>query len=207
MKQLKATLGPAVAIFCMLVIVFNFSGCSKDFFPRAPKDEVITEEVQKPNHPQFLSYGKVLPSLKKTILVSKYFSEEDGGTLRLKYKIDTETGDVHVNIKLKIHQNSLPGDAEICMSVDNEQFLADLDILFGPAGLDFIEPADLDVTVDGIDLSGTDASAIDVYYYDPETDQWNPMNSKKVTVDVDKGTIKVQKAELPHFSRYALCKG
>jgi len=33
------------------------------------------------------------------------------------------------------------------------------------------------------------------------------MNSKKVTVDVDKGKIQVQKAELPHFSRYALCKG
>ncbi|MBC8186199.1 hypothetical protein H8E88_34380 [candidate division KSB1 bacterium] len=206
MKKLKASLGPAVAIICLLVIAFIFNGCSKDFFPRAAEDEVITDEVKKPFNLQFLSYGKVLPSLKKTILVSKFISEDEGGILHLQYKIETETGDVHVNMKLKVHKNSLPDDAEICMSIDDEQFLGDLDIVFGPHGTDFTEPADLDISVDGLDLSGEDASSIDIYYYDEANDDWIPMNSQSVKVDADKGKIKVQQAELPHFSRYALCK-
>ncbi len=206
MRRSKATLGPAIAILCMLVIAISFTGCSKNFFPRAPEVETITDDVKKPNNLQFLSYGKVLPSLKKTILVSKFISEDEGGLLHLQYKIDTETGVVNVHMKLKVHKNSLPGDTEICMSVDDEQFLADLDIVFGPHGTDFSEPADLDISVDGLDLSGDDASSIDIYYYDETINDWLKMDSKSVSVDTDKGKIKVQQAELPHFSRYALCK-
>ena len=206
MRQMKATLGPAVAIIFMLVIAFTIGGCSKNFLPRAPETDLVTENVKKPANLQFLSYGKVLPSLKKTILVTKFIEDDEGGILHLQYKIDTETGDVHVNIKLKIHKNSLPDDVEICMSVDDEQFLADLDIVFGPHGIDFNEPADLDISVDGIDLSTTDASTIDIYYYDEDINDWIKMNSQAVKVDADKGKIKVQSAELPHFSRYALCK-
>jgi hypothetical protein len=207
MKQLKATLGPAVAIICLLVIVANFSGCSKDFFPRAAKDDLVTEELAKPNTPKFLSYGKVLPSLKKTITVTKYVDEDGGGVLQLQYKIDTETGQVKVRIKLKIHRDSIEDDAEICMTVDDETFLADLDVLFGPSGLDFERPADLDVDIDNIDLTGVDPSNVNLYYENKETGEWEIMNCKKVQVDVENGTIKVQKGELPHFSRYALCKG
>ena len=204
MKTSKSTL---VVILLILAIVFSFSSCSKDFFPRAAKDDLVTQELAKPNTPEFLSYGKVLPSLKKTITVTKYIDEDGGGVLQLQYKIDTETGQVKVRIKLKIHRDSIDDDAEICMTVDDETFLADLDVLFGPSGLDFERPADLDVDIDNIDLTGVDPSNVNLYYENKETGDWEIMNCKKVQVDVENGKIKVQKGELPHFSRYALCKG
>jgi hypothetical protein len=203
---MKTSKGSLVVILFILIIVFSFSSCSKDFFPRAAKENLITEELTKPNNVQFLSYGKVLPSLKKTIVVTKYIDEDGGGVLQLQYKIDTETGQVKVKIKLKIHKDSIDDDAEISMSVDDETFLADLDVLFGPSGLDFERPADLDVDIDNIDLTGIDPSAIHLYYENKLTGDWEIMDCKKVTVDVENGKIKVTKGELPHFSRYALCK-
>ncbi len=189
----------------ILVIIFSFSSCSKDFFPRAPNDDLITEEITKPNNIQFLSYGKVLPSLKKTIVVTEYIESDEGGKLKLKYKIDTETGEVEVEIQLKIQKNSIPSDSEFSMSVDDKTFLVDLDILFGPHGAAFSEPAQLDVKIEGIDLSGVDPSAIYVYY-EKSQGEWEKMDCKKVKVDIEKGKIEVKKGELHHFSRYALSK-
>ena len=202
---MKTSKDSLVVILFILIIVFSFSSCSKDFFPRAAKDNLITEELTKPNNVQFLSYGKVLPSLKKTITVTKYIDEDGGGVLKIKYKIDTETGEVRVKIKLRIRRESITDDAEISMTVDDQQFLADFDILFGPGGLNFERPALLNVDIDDIDLTGVDPATIYVYY-EKSQNVWEKMDCKKVTVDVENGKITVKRGELPHFSRYALCK-
>jgi len=206
MKSLKSNFASAGAML-LLTILISLLACSKEFNPRTPQDEALSEAIQKPNDLQILSYGKVLPSLKKTIVVSEYFEEDDGGHLRLRYKIDTETGDVFVNINLKIQRNSLSSDAEISMTLDDQTFLADLDLLFGPSGLDFLKPALIDVYIDGIDLTDVDPSSINIYYYDATNNDWIKMKSRKVEVDIERSKIKVDRGELPHFSRYALCKG
>jgi hypothetical protein len=193
-KRIAATV---VTALLTVGLALNFSGCSKE----NALGPII--ENEKPDF-NILSFGNVQNSLKKTIKVSKNIKKAYGGTLYLSDEFETDDEEVDVDIRLKIHPNSIPADDEFLMSIDSDQFLANLDVVFGPHGMKFSKPAELTINIQGLDLSGLDLNTIQVYYDNQDTGQWEMMECDEISIDIDNGEIEVINAKLPHFSRYAL---
>lgn len=116
------------------------------------------------------------------MLVTQY----DGGPFGL----------VRIDSKLEIMQNAFDGTKEISTTCFPEDGL----VQFGPAGLFDI---DLEYTLvfEGLDLSGIDPDKVKFCYVDSKGRVVETQNLG-VTVDISAGKIKVDKAYLPHFSRY-----
>ncbi len=182
--------------FTITFLALNLTSCSQDMLPVSP-----SENSSKSANLEFLSFGKTSQSLQKIINDSKYIKRKKGGTLHIEYC----AGKLKIDVKLKIHRKSIQVDTEFLMSIDSDQFVANLDVVFGPHGTQFSKFADLDIKVEGLDLSGFDFdSNMDVYYDNEESGQWEKMETDRIKVDYKKGKIEVKKAKLPHFSRYAL---
>lgn len=182
--------------FVALLLALNLTSCSQETLPVNPS----ANDLQSGNL-EFLSFGTSSQSLQKKIIQSEFIERKKGGTLHLKYKTD----DLKIDIKLKIHKDSIQDDSKFLMNIDSEQFLANLDVVFGPHGTQFSIPADLNIEVEGLDLSELNSEeTIDVYYDNQEAGQWEKMVSEDIKIDFKKGKIKIKKAKLPHFSRYAV---
>ncbi len=110
---------------------------------------------------------------------------------------------VEAKLTLKMFSETIREDAELVMSLDDQILVANVDVTFSPDGITFSSPALLNIEAKNLDLSGIDADHINVYYDNPETGEWELMNSYDVIVKVDEGYVKIMDAELPHFSRYA----
>ncbi|MBC8183146.1 hypothetical protein H8E88_18740 [candidate division KSB1 bacterium] len=207
MKMSKNTLSSILVFFCILTIVFSFNSCSKDFFPRAPEDDLVTDELQKPtgieeDDSQIISFGDVIPSLKKVVTVNKKINANKGGSLSLEHEIKTRTGKVEVEMMLTIKPNALSKNTKIKMRLDTKKAI----FIFNPDGTQFSTPAIFDVKVSGLKLTSSTGRKIDIYYYNEDTGEWEKVKREAVIVDDTRGLIIVKGAQLPHFSRYALSK-
>ncbi len=102
----------------------------------------------------------------------------------------------------------LPGavveDVDISINTDDELLMGDVYLTFGPHGTVFNPPAILDIDAFGLDLSEIDPEAVNVFYDNAETGQWELMQSTDIIINQAQGYIKVMGALLPHFSRYAI---
>jgi hypothetical protein len=215
MNTLKNILSFATIIIVALSTMIYFTGCEKFNSPLEPGKEINKEqfiETSTGQQLQVLTFGELKPALKKGRRISKFIERDKGGTLKLKFKVEKiDGGKIEVDVKLRVHKNSIQQDSELLMSLDDEQFFADLDVLFGPHGIQFSEPADLDIKIDLKDtnLEGINPDEVSVYY-DNDGKGWEKMDCKEIKIKVDENGIKkieVKKGKLPHFSRYALCKG
>ncbi len=72
---------------------------------------------------------------------------------------------------------------------------------FEPHVPQFNIPAEYDLEISGLDLSGVNASKV-VFVYQATNGDIETVEYKKMDVDVEKGELKIQKALLPHFSRF-----
>ncbi len=109
-----------------------------------------------------------------------------------------------VSASLRVLAGAVTEDAELTMTMDDEVVLANLEVVFGPHGTQFDPPAILNIEASGLDLFDVDPASINVYYDNPETGQWEVMPSDSVIVHQNEGYVRVIRARLPHFSRYAL---
>ena len=75
---------------------------------------------------------------------------------------------------------------------------------FQPHGIIFSQPAILNLEALGVDFSGVNPDDVDIFYDNPATGQWEPMQRDDIIVDVNLGRIQVINARLDHFSRYAI---
>jgi hypothetical protein len=226
-----------ISLLAVFSLIIYFSGCSSEMNPlgpdlskthQKPDNQPGFETVQidegsvlefKPiqNGPlagmEILSFGDVVPHLMKSLNARSKISYEKGGKLKIDTKvpilIDNETVDMDLKVELKIKKKTIDRDsADVSMALDSDQFLSDLDVLFGPHGLNFSEPAELKIHVKHIDLRKLGSTDLFVYYYNEVSCAWEKMEVKKIHIKKEKdGEIRVEKAKLPHFSRYALIKG
>ena len=154
---------------------------------------------------QFVSLGKGNFSLNKIIEVSEWVTRKDGGELILEYKGEEHNnGDVYVKITLKVFPETVREDTKITLSLDDQVLLANVDIVFGPNGTTFNQPALLNIEAKGLDVSGFDPSKIDLYYDIPDIDEWEKMETKEVIVKPEEGYVKTIDGKIHHFSRYAV---
>ena len=124
-----------------------------------------------------------------------------GGTLELEHTGDNK---LHISLSLKILSGTISRDAQVSISLDDTQFLVNLDVVFSPHGVTFSQPAILNIEAEGLDLGGINPDVLDIYYDNQEKGQWEPMPRDQIKVDVNGGKIVVKNARLPHFSRYAV---
>ncbi len=153
---------------------------------------------------KFVKFPSNRATLQKIIAASQWIEAAYGGRVKLRYDADFDTLNYEVEISLDIAAGAMSQDAAISLAIDDVDFASYLDVYFEPHGTVFSTPAILNLKVDDLDLSGFDVSTLDIYYDNPETGQWEPMERDTVLVDPARGRVKVVNARLPHFSRYAL---
>ena len=107
-------------------------------------------------------------------------------------------------VSLEVIPGAVSEDAELSISLDDEELVGDVYLTFGPHGTIFDPPALLNIEASGLDLSAGDPSTIDIFYDNQNTGEWEPMPREALIVDQNEGYINVINAQLPHFSRYAV---
>lgn len=191
-----------------LLIFVALTGCDSGNFPFAPETRIVAPQTISYDDFQPLKYDNVHLTLAAPVTVTADVTVRSGGMLMLNFKAGhSDLGDLDVIAKLKIPPDAVPSDMELAMAIDPDQFMSNMDVVFGPHGLEFTTPALLDIDVGGVDLTCVNIDLISVYYDNTDTSQWEKMDYKKLIINVDKGTIRLKDAKLPHFSRYALSKG
>jgi hypothetical protein len=75
---------------------------------------------------------------------------------------------------------------------------------FGPH-YTFNEPLEYTLELKGVDLTGIDPDSID-FVYQGEDGTVYQCEYKSIEVKLNEGKVKVEKAKLPHFSRYGFVK-
>ncbi|MFQ5754362.1 MAG: hypothetical protein ACE5HI_20470, partial [bacterium] len=176
-------------------LALNFNACSK----QSPLQADL-EKVEPQNQFRILPLGFTNNSLQKVTTVSKWITVQNGGFLTLQH---TGNG-ISVNSALYILPGTISQDAEVSLSLDDEQFIGSLDLVFEPHGITFSQPALLTIVASGLDLSGYDPTKLDIYYYDEDTGAWEKMQRDAFIAEPYTGSVIVQNARLPHFSRYAI---
>lgn len=111
-----------------------------------------------------------------------------------------------VKVTLTIPLGALSNDAEISLSMSTTEIFGGAYVNFEPHGTVFNQPAILNLTAFGVDFTGVDTKAVDFYYDNTDTGQWEKMQRDDVRINLAKRKIRVINALLPHFSRYALAR-
>lgn len=159
-----------------LVLLFVVVGCSDNPVVSKPKGEprLLTRAID-------LNSG--ISQSTTDYHVSKLISAQSGGVVSL------------LDVQLIVPPAALANDVTFDITIpDITVFFNE----FGPSGLTFMKPVTVIMSYRNADLSGVDESTIRIGYYNPNTDTFEDM-----LCEVDHFN-KVVKAQLHHFSAYAL---
>ncbi len=163
------------------------------------KVEII--EIKLPGFGRFALYPP--PSQDMLLETTGYVTYKDGGVLMIEYKGEEHNnGNVYVKSTFKVYQESISEDAELRLGMGEGLLNGDVDANFQPHGITFSGDAELTIEAKNIDLSGVDASTVGLYYV--SDGQWEKMQAANITVNKGEGYLKIDKAKIPHFSRYAV---
>lgn len=198
MKSMITLLIISVTFISILV----FSGCEK----QSPVSSITPteQEVQnttKDNGLQILAIGDQGNSFNKVTTSAKWISAFWGGLVKLDHYGDNN---LRIFTRLYIWPQTMNESAEISLTIDDQQFAGNVDVVFEPHGITFSQPALLNIYAYGLDLSGVDPNSLNIYYDNPDTGQWELMQRDGFYVFPSLGTIYVINAKIPHFSRYAI---
>jgi hypothetical protein len=175
-----------------------FFGCNQD-------SEIISPEVTSAEKDKYLESVDWItlpsPSGGNGNFITFTNSELINGQLGGEVKLVTEYsggphGIVKIDSKLEIKQNSFPGIVEISTTCVPEEGLVE----FGPP---MVFDKDLEYTLvyEGIDLTGVNPETVKFCYIARDGSIVETENLG-IDVDIEAGKIKVDKAFIPHFSRY-----
>jgi len=174
--------------------------------PLAPELNVAQNKVVK-KAINILSIGGDSRSLSKVTTVSEWITIEEGGSLELRHQnvlLSNEWETLRIDAKLEILKNTISEDADVSLTIDDLQFVGNMDVTFAPHGTTFSEPALLNIKARGLELNGVDPYSLKLYYDNQETGEWEEMEYEEFKYDYENGRIEFKKAQLPHFSRYAV---
>jgi len=203
MKNLKKIISTLTSAALLAGLAIHFNACTEKS-PMSSQDNQAAETQGL----KILKIGDGVTRLNKIVTASQYVTQKGGGELIIDYKgYEHNNGNVTVKMTLKVFNGTISQDAELMMSLDDQGLLGNVDVTFSPHGITFSRPARLDIEAKNLDLSGVNPDDINIYYDNPETGQWEVMQSYAVIVNEANGYIKVIDAKLPHFSRYAISAG
>jgi len=120
------------------------------------------------------------------------FEEDDLDIL----EYDEESGFI---VSLQVLPHSVKDTTELSLIMDKMSF----NMEFGPPGTVFVNPALLSIIAVNLNLEKVNLETLAIYYHNPETGQWQKIDSENVVVDKEHGFLRIRDAQIPHFSRYA----
>ena len=187
----------SIAVLLVLFVV----GCSEQLSINEPV--LSSNQTSEPN-------WVALPQPEGLIVNTLYSDTEeidgdDGGYLRVStgyrsryswYSSDRYNSDVTIYVKAYFPDHSFDGSKDITMIVDDETCT----VTFSPHMV-FDKPVVFNAKFTGVDLSNINTSNIRfAYIADNGTVEYAPNDG--IIVDKSSGTIEVNNARIPHFSRY-----
>jgi hypothetical protein len=191
--------GLTLVIFVAIIT----TGCMHDNSMNTTTDVSSDNILQTSNGPvQVLSMGESGLTLDKVTSVTKFIRAAQGGTVYLSH--NNPRNRMTAEITLQILPKALDKNKNISITLDDEDFVGNMDVVFGAHGTVFAKPAILNVYANGLDFSGVDVAALQIYYYEPDTGSWEPMQAEFIGADAARGEMKIINAQIPHFSRYAV---
>ena len=175
----------------LLLLVLFFLGCT----------DTPTSPIEGDNH----SYQLIkLPpkaglSIETSFSKTKTIDGDIGGEIRIKEDYEAENGEtIKIDVRLKVDMHAFEGIVEITLTVDDEFAAAS----FSPAMV-FDIPVELDMKFEGLDLEELNLTNGDYdFVYIDEDGTIEYIEYDEIEIDVSKGRIEVDDAELTHFSRY-----
>ncbi len=188
------------------VLIFTLglflTGCETNSPMATDTADAVTETV--PGHtPNFLKvWNTPSNSLQKTSTVSKWINAKRGGHLNLNHS-NSSTG-LSVSASLYIPPGALQSSRDISITVNDDDFIAAADVIFGPHGSVFNIPVELSMNINGIDLTGVDSDDLTFYYLSSATGEWEEIETDVIIANPAAGSVYIGGAELPHFSRYGI---
>ena len=124
-----------------------------------------------------------------------------GGKIELKYEEKVAKDKFKLEVELKFEKESITNDFEASLSMDAQYLMNNVALEFGPHGTYFLQPANLSIRVEGMDLSAFPEGTVLHLYYN-NNGRWEKM-AGTVKFDKKNGKIECKDGKLPHFSRYA----
>lgn len=127
---------------------------------------------------------------------------ESGGVVHYSDTYQSANGQVTVDVKLNFPPGAVTETMVVSVDISNDQLTGELKLDFGPSPTQFLKPALLTFSAQGLSASDlpSDPNSIKFVFMDNGT--YVPMNCKKISINVNKGELTIQDGEVPHFSRY-----
>ncbi len=196
MKNFKKIVSTLTSAVFSIGLILNFAACTKESPVSSQQSETVQEVVQSNIGPiRLLQVAKNELTLMKgkNFKDTKKIKAKDGGTLEVG---DRDNGKSKITFK----KNDLPKDLTITFEwASGGTFEGKLnDAEFGPHGLVFNSPVEVQLSYKKADLKGINEKDLKLFYYNEETELWELIGG-----EVDKRK-KIVIAFLEHFSRYAI---
>ena len=181
-------------------------GCSEENNP------LLAESSQESQNLHFIDIDlPTLDDLEKGVTLSTMVTPEEGGIIRYEFYGDQanneQFSDCYGELRFRVKPYAVTEPVEISIQMDGSVFLGDISMEYSPHGLIFEQPAILHLYVEGVDLSSIPRSKLDdvaLYYVNQESGQYEEMKSRSIYINKRQGIVEVERARLPHFSRYAM---
>lgn len=119
-----------------------------------------------------------------------------GGTVILDTVYEGSSGPVEIFAEIKFKSGAFIGSHLVTMMIDNVSGT----VSFDPPSV-FVKPANLDMKLAGINLSGLDENNISFVYINPNGNL-EPVWSKDIIVNISENRLELKDGEIHHFSRY-----
>ena len=132
--------------------------------------------------------------------VTKTINGDNGGELKIKESYIAEDGHtVKIDVKFKIKKNSFSGNVDITMTIDDDYAA----VWFTPHMV-FNKPTKLDAKFEGINLKELELISGNYDFVSIDNNgSIETIDYHEIKVKESNGEIRVKKAKLNHFSRYA----
>jgi hypothetical protein len=191
-----------VLLLVVICSVILFTGCEKTE-PLGPITGIEKVEENSSNQAPFqiLRFGDVNNSFEKVSSKSSWITVQRGGHAVLIHRGEEN---LRVFSKLSVRPNSISEDAEVSLTIDDQNFMGCVDVQLEPYGITFNKPAYLNILASGLDLSCIDPNSLDIFYLNEDTGEWERMERDGFLVFPNLGRILVINAKVHHFSRYAI---
>ena len=206
-------------LFLLLLAVGLLAGCAIDCAPSAPgaQSSSIPDSEFRPIGFQTAQSDPLAPVGKAADdddgesddddsdrFATKWITADKGGSVKLNWK--NEEG-ITVKVTLKVLRGALDEDSQVTIGLLNPNVaMIGVDLEFGQHGTQFRIPAEVELDLKQLDLSGyAETDKLDLFWYDPVSDAWFPVrrDERKFSIDLKKGRVKGVWF-FDHFSRYSL---
>ena len=176
----------------LLLSALAFFGCNQESDITSPEGNTTIKEAN-----WLVSLSSNGLGIETIHTSSKLIDGDKGGNVNFKGDFPGGPFDkIHVDSKLVIHSGSFTGSMEISTNIDDVNLLT----TFGPSYV-FNQPLEYTLLLQGLDLNGVNPENVK-FVYQAADGSIHECESDGVDVDLNKGKVKVNKAIIPHFSRY-----